>query len=110
MGVSRATLQRKISSGKLSVLADGTIDPSDMLRVFGEAKGGPDNGSHEPLEPPAGHNNESVLRAEIQTLRTALAAKDELIAAKNKHLDDLGQALRLLKGPEELPPNHSGPD
>jgi hypothetical protein len=32
-GISRATLQRAVSSGKLSVLPDRTIDPAEMLRV-----------------------------------------------------------------------------
>ena len=98
-GVSRATLQRAISVGKLSVLSDGTIDPAEMLRVFGEAKGGSHGGPDEPLGPAVSHGNEAALKAEIQALRTALTAKDEVIAAKDRNLEDLRQAMKLLEGP-----------
>jgi len=100
-GVSRATLQRAINGGKLSVLADGTIDPAEMLRVFGEAKGGSQSGQNGPIVPPVGHSELAALQAEIQTLRAALAAKEELLSAKDAHLADLSQALRLLQGPAE---------
>lgn len=102
-GVSRATLQRVINAGKISVLADGRIDPSEMLRAFGEAKaktkGGPHEPPSEPLGPPPSHPYETALQAEIKALRAALAAKDEVIAAKDRNLDDLRQALKLLEGP-----------
>ena len=98
-GVSRARLQRAINGGKLSVFADGTIDPAEMLRVFGEATGGSQGGSIEPLGPPPSHPHEKALQAEIQALRATLAAKDEVIAAKDRNLEDLRQALKLLEGP-----------
>lgn len=102
-GVSRRTLQRAISTGKLSILADGTIDPAEMLRVFGEARGGPPAPQGGPPEPPVRHplsqGNEATLIAENQALRAALAVKEELIAAKDRHIGDLSQALRLLTGP-----------
>lgn len=98
-GVSRARLQRAVNSGKLSVLADGSIDPAEMLRVFGEAVGGSPSGSIEPLGPPTSHPHEKALQAEIQALRATLAAKDEVIAAKDRNLEDLRQALKLLEGP-----------
>jgi hypothetical protein len=98
-GVSRARLQRAINGGILSVSADGTIDPAEMLRVFGEAVGGSPSGSVEPLGPPMSHPHETALQAEIKALRAALAAKDEVIAAKDRNLDDLRQALKLLEGP-----------
>lgn len=98
-GVSRAKLQRAINGGKLSVLADGTIDPSEMLRVFGEAARGSQGGSTEPLGPLPSHPHETALQAEIQALRATLAAKDEVIAAKDRNLEDLRQALKLLEGP-----------
>ena len=98
-GISRGTLQRAITSGKMSVLADGAIDPSEMLRVFGEASSDPLRPSVGPLGPPPSHPNEIALQAEIKILRAALAAKDEIIAAKEQNLDDLRHALKLLEGP-----------
>jgi DNA-binding CsgD family transcriptional regulator len=35
-GVSRATVYKHIKSGKLSRLADGLVDVSEVLRVYGE--------------------------------------------------------------------------
>jgi len=37
-GVSRATVYKHIKSGKLSRLADGLVDLSEVLRVYGEPK------------------------------------------------------------------------
>jgi hypothetical protein len=106
-GVSRATLQRAISSGKLSVSAEGRIDPAEMLRVFGAAKSSSKSGPHEPLGPPLSRGDEPPLKAENQALRAALAAKEELIVAKDRHIADLSQALRLLTGPSTSTPKLS---
>lgn len=93
--VSRITIQRAIKAGKLSILDDGLIDPAEMLRVFGEGR----SHQREPLEPDKTATHETALQAEIQALRAALAAKDEVIAAKDRNLEDLRQALKLLEGP-----------
>lgn len=94
--VSRATIQRAISIGKLSVLADGTIDPSEMVRVFGEPASQlsrpmsrltvPDEATN---EPPLSHPDTSKLRAEIEHLKAMLLEKDARI-------EDLRGAMRLL--------------
>lgn len=103
-GVSRRTIQRVIQSGKMSVNAEGVIDPSEMLRVFGPASGkGPTGAgapSKEPLAPPHAHTQTSDLRQEITRLRAALAAKDELLAAKDRHIEDMSLSLRLLAAPQ----------
>lgn len=36
--VSRATIYNKIKSGELSKSSDGSIDPAEMVRVFGQPK------------------------------------------------------------------------
>lgn len=114
-GVSRRTIQRAIQSGKLSVSSDGQIDPSEMLRVFGEASGKKEGGAgapvseplaphHAPVEPPS---PDVALTAEIKALRAALAAKDELLAAKDRHIEDMSLSLRLLAAPPQTqPPPH----
>ena len=98
-GVSRATIQRAVSSGKLSVLPDGTIDPAEMLRAFGEAKGGPQGHYNEPLGPHLGREDEMAFQAEIRVLKAQIEAKEALLSAKDRHIEDLSQALRLLAGP-----------
>lgn len=104
-GISRSTLQRAISKGNLSVLGSGKIDPSEMLRVFGEARSGPGGPPVGPSGPGVGHplnqTQDPALEAENKALRAALAAKEELIAAKNRHIEDLSQALRLLAAPSQ---------
>lgn len=103
-GVSRRTIQRAIQSGKMSVSAEGVIDPSEMLRVFGPAVGKVPTGAGEPpKEPPApphAHTQNSDLQQEITRLRAALAAKDELLAAKDRHIEDMSLSLRLLAAPQ----------
>ena len=46
---------------------------------------------------------DQTLEAENKAFRTTLAAKEELIAAKGRHIEDLSQALRLLTGPPSTP-------
>ena len=46
---------------------------------------------------------DQTLEAENKALRTTLAAKEELIAAKGRYIEDLSQALRLLTGPLSTP-------
>lgn len=104
-GISRSTLQRAISKGNLSVSDSGKIDPSEMLRVFGEARSGQPRAPVEPRGPGAVHpmsqGHDQALEAENKALRAALAAKEELISAKNRHIEDLSQALRLLASPSQ---------
>ena len=114
-GISRSTLQRAISKGNLSVSGTGKIDPSEMLRVFGEAKGGPPRPHDGPLGPGVAHpqnmDQDLALEAENKVLRAALAAKEELITAKDRHIEDLSQALRLLAAPSQpsAPPKPEPP-
>jgi hypothetical protein len=70
-----------------------------MLRAFGEAKGGPLGRQNEPLGPPLGRGDEIALQAEIRVLKAQIEAKEALLSAKDRHIEDLSQALRLLAGP-----------
>jgi hypothetical protein len=62
--VSRATIQRAIKRGKLSLTPHKTIDPAEMLRVFGEPEPAPSR-PNEPLEPPPSHPDSSAADARI---------------------------------------------
>lgn len=116
-GVSRRTIQRAIQSGKLSVASNGQLDPSELLRVFGEAdgkgRGGAGAPPREPLAPPdapgAPPPSNADLEAEIRALRAALAAKEELLSAKEQHISDLSLSLRLLAAPSPHPEPSSQP-
>lgn len=105
-GVSRTTLQRAIKSGKLSVQPDGSIDPSEMLRAFGEARSGSVGHPTGPLGPPVGHPDKTALLAELDRLKVVLstkdamiAAKDDMLAEKDARIADLRQAMNLLSAP-----------
>jgi len=97
--VGRATVQRAIASGELSVNTEKLIDPAEMLRVFGEPKrpgpaqghvAGPSNATIEPPAPdPAQAARIAVLEAEMAGLRATMAAKDS-------HIEDLRGQVRLL--------------
>ena len=98
-GLSRATIQRAIASGKLSAEPGGTIDASEMLRAFGEARPAqsrPEQVAHVPLVPPDEQAEKAAelarLRAELEAARAMLDAKDQIIAAK----DEAIAAMRLL--------------
>ena len=119
-GVARSTLyEYYIKPGKISVEVDGrgnkVIDVAELLRVFGELKGGPiqaDSGDgHAPDE--SGHgrtvalDDARQLAGQVLQLKTELdavrqlveakaqviAAKDEAIAALQRNADDLRSAL-----------------
>lgn len=103
---SRAAIQRAIKAGKLSLTPDKTIDPAEMVRVFGE----PSRAPSRPTEPheatPRATRDEAKiaeLEAEIVRLRqfeierAALAAT---VAAQAANLADLrAQVLQLTHEP-----------
>lgn len=98
-GLSRATIQRAIASGKLSAEPGGTIDASEMLRAFGEARPAqsrPEPAAHVPLvpppEPPGPDPELSRLRAEVEALRALVSSKDETITAQGQTI----AAMQLL--------------
>jgi hypothetical protein len=40
-----------------------------------------------------------AFQAEIRVLKAQIEAKEALLSAKDRHIEDLSQALRLLAGP-----------
>lgn len=102
-GVSRATIQRAIKAGKLSLSAEKTIDKAEMVRVFGEPSDRlvsrpaiPDEAGGEPgLWHPI-HARIVALEAENSSLKVELAGTREALAAKDENLADLrAEVLRL---------------
>lgn len=89
-GVSRATIQRHLASGKLSKTTDKRIDPAEMTRVFGEPPGRPGAGPISPGESVVSRPDVSALEAEIAGLRALLDEKDARIL-------DLRQTIQLIE-------------
>lgn len=112
-GVSRATLQRAIKSGKLSVLADGSIEPSEMLRAFGEARNGSPSHQNSPLGPASAaavaslEAQNSSLRMQISAKDIEIAAAEKLITVMENNLEDMRVAMRLIAGPKDQAPQRS---
>jgi AraC-like DNA-binding protein len=110
-GVSRQHLYRKfIKTGQISVSKgdrdEPLIDTSEVLRVFGRLQGdslGDDNklqkATHEK------RTDDSTLLSELQVKLQLVEAENralrERIEDKDKHLDDVRQAMRLLEDKSE---------
>lgn len=96
-GVSRATLQRHISAGKLSQStdADGTkgIDPAEMVRVYGEP-GRPQAGPVEPGEAAPAAAVEQA--AKMARLEAEVSGLRDLVVEKDRRIADLQNAVQLL--------------
>lgn len=101
--MSRATIQRAIKTGKLSLTMDKRIDAAEMLRVFGEPRPALNATSTPPktIDPMDvyQHNlalmeaQKELLQAENAMLRDQLR---ETVAAKDANLADLrAEVLRL---------------
>ncbi|WP_231844569.1 hypothetical protein [Acidiphilium multivorum] len=48
-----------------------------------------------------------AFQAEIRMLKAQIEAKEALLSAKDRHIEDLSQALRLLAGPPAPAPQPS---
>lgn len=87
-GVSRATVQRAIRAGKLSLTPEKRIDPSEMLRVYGEPirpasqQTRPDESTHDP--------------ARIASLQAEIQSRDREIKLLEQNLVDLRSQVQML--------------
>lgn len=110
-GVSRQHLYRKfINTGEVSVSkglkGEPLIDTSELLRVFGELHGDShcdgaalQEATHEKHTGDSGLLSE--LQAKLQLVEAENRALRERIDDKDKHLDDVRQAMRLLEDKSE---------
>lgn len=92
-GVSRATIQRAIAAGDLSVAAEKLIDPAELLRVFGPAKSRPGEPLVPSTEPPG---PDPAQAARIVALEAENAVQRQVIEAQAANLADLRAQVRLL--------------
>lgn len=96
--LSRATIQRAIKAGKLSLTTDKTIDPAEMLRVFGE----PSRSGAGSKEPP-GTIPEPALSAGVNPKDARIAELEATVTAQAKHIESLDRAMQLLGVDRALP-------
>ena len=90
--LGRATIQRAIKAGKLSMTPDKRIDPAEMLRVFGEPEPARDAIS----TPPKPTTETTGLEAELAGLRAENAGLKATVEANRETIDVLKQSLALL--------------
>lgn len=90
--LSRATIQRAIRAGKLSLTPEKLIDPAEMLRAFGE----PGRPPNRPDGPPKTTSEPPTQEVEIARLRAELEAARAVIEAKDAHLADLRAEVQRL--------------
>lgn len=90
--LGRATIQRAIKAGKLSMTPDKRIDPVEMLRVFGEPEP-----AREAISTPPKPITETVgIEVELASLRAENAGLKATVEASRETIDVLKQSLALL--------------
>ena len=97
-GVSRTTIHKKIKSGQLSKLANGTIDTSEMIRVFGEPHVKVD--STHPVQVVNEVHPDKLLEQRIRHLETSLSESKEREAWLQSQVGNLTDTIKLLDAPK----------
>lgn len=100
-GVSRASMQRAIKAGKLSLTADKLIDPAEMVRVFGEPS--------RPNEPLGSTPEPVELLARIERLEAERTGLLGVIDAQKANLADLRAQVLMLTHERTEPAREPAP-
>jgi hypothetical protein len=103
-GVSRTTIHKKIKTGQLSKLANGTIDTSEMIRVFGEPHVKVD--STPTVQVVNEVHPDKLLEQRIRHLETSLSESKEREAWLQSQVGNLTDTIKLLDAPKS-PKNRS---
>lgn len=102
-GMGRATLQRAIRAGKVSVGEGGRIELSEMLRAFGPARGRPST----PDEATPRATDEAIENARLKAENEGLRAE---LAAVRENLTDLRAEVLRLTAPKADPAPEPPPE
>jgi hypothetical protein len=97
-GVSRTTIHKKIKAGQLSKLANGTIDTSEMIRVFGEPNVKVD--STQPVQVVNEVHHDKLLEQRIRHLETSLSESKERETWLQNQVGNLTDTIKLLDAPK----------
>jgi len=108
-GCARSTIYDYINTGKLSATTDSykktkKVETSELIRVFGEIKTPKETTEKHDKDKQELHNRTNsetqkinALEKENEILKTLLAEKDARIKDKDKHIESLDNAMRLLE-------------
>jgi predicted DNA-binding protein YlxM (UPF0122 family) len=98
-GISRQYIYRKIKSGELSKLNSGTIDTSELLRVFGEPKKSQTNKvtltTNDNSSTQLQHEN-TLLKDQIKRLEGSLSHAEQIQSRLLSQIEDANQKVQLL--------------
>jgi hypothetical protein len=97
-GVSRTTIHKKIKTGQLSKLANGTIDTSEMIRVFGEPHVKVD--STPTVQVVSEVHPDKLLEQRIRHLETSLSESKEREIWLQNQVGNLTDTIKLLDAPK----------
>jgi hypothetical protein len=97
-GVSRTTIHKKIKTGQLSKLANGTIDTSEMIRVFGEPHVKVD--STPSVQVVNEVHTDKLLEQRIKHLETNLSESKEREVWLQNQVGNLTDTIKLLDAPK----------
>ena len=105
-GVSRTTIHKKIKTGQLSKLANGTIDTSEMIRVFGEPNLKVDSAPSVQVVNEV--HPDKFLEQRIKHLETNLSESKERETWLQNQVGNLTDTIKLLDAPKAptSPKNH----
>jgi len=112
-GKSRATIYRKMKKGDLSYATDGEtealIDTSELIRVFGPLVVSPDAPLKQPNDASCdsietvGFSEFAALETQLTETQKRLEVMEQLLQAKESHIQDLRQAMLLLEHKQSAP-------
>jgi hypothetical protein len=97
-GVSRTTMHKKIKAGQLSKLANGTIDTSEMIRVFGEPNVKVDSKSSVQMVNEV--HPDKLLEQRIKHLESSLSESKERETWLQNQVGNLTDTIKLLDAPK----------
>jgi hypothetical protein len=103
-GVSRTTIHKKIKTGQLSKLANGTIDTSEMVRVFGEPNVKIDTANS--VQVVSEVHPDKLLEQRVRHLETSLSESKERETWLQNQVGNLTDTIKLLDAPK-APKNRS---
>jgi hypothetical protein len=97
-GVSRTTMHKKIKAGQLSKLANGTIDTSEMIRVFGEPNVRVD--SQQTVHVVNEVHPDKLLEQRVRHLESSLSESKERETWLQSQVGNLTDTIKLLDAPK----------
>jgi hypothetical protein len=97
-GVSRTTIHKKIKTGQLSKLANGTIDTSEMIRVFGEPHVKPY--SAQTVQVVNEVHPDKLLEQRIRHLESSLSESKARETWLQNQVGNLTDTIKLLDAPK----------